>query len=121
MRILTLLLALALAGPAEFDRTVYDLGEISIKDGPQKCGFTVTNVSEEPFLIVAVVTSCGCTRAKWTRTEIAPGDKGEISIEYSNEEGPSIINKVITVYVSTERTPYILHLRGKVTNRKDNK
>lgn len=119
--LLTVLLALALAGPAEFDRTVYDFGEISIKDGPQKCEFSVSNVSDEPFLILAVVTSCGCTHAKWTRTPVNPGESGIINVEYSNDEGPSIINKTITVYISTERKPYILHLRGKVTNKKETK
>lgn len=121
MGILLTLLMIALAGPVEFDRTVYDFGEMSIKDGPQKCEFVVKNVGDKPFSILSAVTSCGCTEVKWTRTGIEPGSSGTVSVVYANDEGPTVFNKTVTVYTTAEKMPYVLHIRGKVTNRKKSK
>ena len=122
MKNLLIILMLALAGaPVEFDRTVYDFGEISIKDGPQKCVFTMTNNSEESVLIFSAVTSCGCTHPEWTRTAIGPGDKGTIEVTYSNDEEPSVFDKTVTVYTSAQQKPFVLHVRGRSTNRKVHK
>lgn len=117
MKILAILLAAVLAGPLEYDKTVHDFGEISIKDGPVSCTFTVTNVSDEPVTIFAVVTSCGCTSAEWTRTAIEPGGKGEIKATFSNEDGPYPFDKTLTVYTEAKK-PAILHIKGVVKNKK---
>ena len=113
--LLTLLLALALSAPFEFDRTVHDFGRISQKDGPVSCTFTVRNTGEEPLTIFAVVSSCGCTGAEWTRESIAPGDRGVVSVTYTNDEGPYPFDKTLTVYTSAQKKPVILLLKGVVT------
>lgn len=118
MKNLLLILMLALSGaPVEFDRTVYDFGEISIKDGPQKCSFAISNNSDEPLLIYSVVTSCGCTRPEWPRTAVKPGEQGVIGITYSNDEEPSVFDKTVTVYTSAQKKPFVLHVRGRSTNK----
>lgn len=122
MRNILVILLLALtAGEVEFDRTVYDFGEISIKDGPQKCSFVMTNTSDEPVLIYSAVTSCGCTHPEWPRTAVKPGEQGTITITYSNDEEPSVFDKTVTVYTSAQKKPYILHVRGRSTNKKVHK
>ena len=63
-------------GSARFDRTVYDFGKINTKDGAVSCSFEVSNIGDKPLNIFAVITTCGCTSVKWTRTDIAPGAKG---------------------------------------------
>ena len=113
--LLTLLLALAMGATFEFDKTVHDFGEISLKDGPLSCTVTVTNTGEEPLTIFAVVSTCGCTGATWTRESIAPGDSGEVSVTYTNDEGPYPFDKALTVYTSAQKKPVILHLKGVVT------
>ena len=113
--ILTLLLAVALAAPIQFDKTVHDFGEISTKAGKQTCTFTVTNDSEDALSIFAVVPSCGCTDVVWPREAIAPGAKGVITATYSNDEGTGTFDKTLTVYTSAQKKPVILHLKGSVT------
>ncbi|MCQ2181935.1 MAG: DUF1573 domain-containing protein [Bacteroidales bacterium] len=124
----TLLLAisvalLAFASPAHaqtpeqpFDKTVHNFGDITLKDGPQSCTFTFTNCTEEPAMILAAVSSCGCTEVKWTRESINPGEKGTVSATYSNDEGTFPFDKTLTVYVSYQKKPIILHLKGVVKN-----
>lgn len=101
-----------------FSSKVHDFGTISVKDGPQSCTFTLTNISKEPAVIYAVVSSCGCTDVKWTRTVIEPGAEGKVEATYSNDDGPYPFDKTLTVYVKDADKPVTLHIRGSVTNKK---
>ncbi len=112
--LIALLLSLALSAPLNFDKTVHDFGQVSQNAGPLTCTFTVTNSSDEPLTIFAVVSSCGCTEVKWTRETIAPGEKGSVTATYSNDEGPTYFDKTLTVYTSAQKKPVILHLKGIV-------
>lgn len=105
-------------GHARLDRTVYDFGEVSVKDGPLSCSFQLTNIGDDQLTIYAVVSSCGCTDVEWTRTALAPGETGTIKATYSNDEGPYAFDKVLTVYISDVRKPIILHIRGDVAKPK---
>lgn len=121
--VLSLFLGMTVSAQTEFggvvrlDRTVHDFGVISSSGGPVSCEYNVTNISDAPVAITSVVSSCGCTDVKWTRTDIRPGATGKISATYKNEDGPYPFDKTLTVYVSGVRKPVILHLRGVV---KDN-
>lgn len=99
-------------GVAEFDKTVYDFGDVMLSDGPLSCTFNVKNISQKPMLIHSVVTSCGCTDVKWTREPVMPGESGSISAVYTNDEGPYPFDKGLTVYISGIGKPVILRLRG---------
>lgn len=100
-----------------FDRTVHDFGTISVKDGPQSCSFTFTNCTAEPATILAAISSCGCTEVEWTRETLQPGEQGKVSATYSNDEGDYPFDKTLTVYVSYQKKPIILHLRGVVDSK----
>ncbi len=112
--LIVLLLSLALGAQPAFDKTVHDFGQVSQSAGPLTCTFTVTNSSDEPLTIFAVVSSCGCTGVEWTRETIAPGEKGSIKATYSNDEGPTYFDKTLSVYTSAQKKPVILHLKGIV-------
>lgn len=99
-------------GIAEFDKTVYDFGDVMLSDGPLSCTFNVKNISSKPMLIHSVITSCGCTDVKWTREPVMPGKSGTISAVYTNDEGPYPFDKGLTVYISGIGKPIILRLRG---------
>jgi len=101
-----------IAGRAEFDRTVYDFGDICISDGPVNCAYTVTNTGKDDLYIVDVVSSCGCTNVKWTKEAIKPGGKGTVTATYKNNEGPVPFDKQLTAYLSGVKQPVILRLRG---------
>lgn len=117
--IIAILLSLVLqaGGPVSFDKTVHDFGEVSQKDGELSCTFTVTNTGDEPLIIFAVVSSCGCTNVTWTRETIAPGEKGKVTATYSNDEGPYPFDKRLSVYTSADSKPVILHFKGVVRKK----
>ena len=102
----------------QWDRTVYDFGDVSVTDGPLTCTFTLTNKGSNPIAIYEVVSSCGCTDVKWTRETLQSGESGTISATYKNEDGPLPFDKTLTVYISGVRRPVILRLRGVVHEKK---
>lgn len=71
--------------PAEikFDKTVHNFGTFTDKEAVQECTFTFTNVGEAPLVINQAVASCGCTVPTYTKTPIAPGQKGSIKVTYN--------------------------------------
>lgn len=96
----------------EFDKTVHQFGDIISGSGPVSCTFTVKNIGTQPVVIYSAVTTCGCTKAEWTKEPIMPGKTGKISASYSNDEGPHPFDKSITVYMSEPKKPIILKMRG---------
>ena len=96
----------------EIDKVTHNFGDILEGSGPVSCDFTLTNNGDDPFVIYSVTTSCGCTKAEWTHSPIKKGEKGKVTITYSNDEGPYPFDKNATVYVSGINKPVILKLRG---------
>lgn len=109
-----LALPVASAPDAVFDRTFHDFGKVTTKDGPLSCVFNVKNTGSDPMYIVSVLSSCGCTNVKWTKTAIAPGESGQVEATYSNDEEPGAFDKALTVYTTASPRPIVLHLRGSV-------
>ncbi len=101
-----------LSNGAEFDRTTHNFGSILLDSGPVSCTFNLSNNGSKPVVIYTVTTTCGCTDVEWTREPIKPGGKGHIKVTYSNDEGAYPFDKSITVYMSDEKRPVILKLRG---------
>ncbi|HIZ85161.1 MAG TPA: DUF1573 domain-containing protein [Candidatus Coprenecus stercoravium] len=95
-----------------FDKVVHDFGDIMIADGPQTCTFKMKNIGDKPVVIYRVVTSCGCTEPSWTQAPVRPGETAEITVEFSNDQGPYPFNKPVTVYVSELPKPVVLKVRG---------
>lgn len=100
------------ADAAEFDRVLYDFGDVMLSDGPLKTTFHVKNIGKEAMVIYNVASSCGCTDVDWTRNPLRPGETGTISATYSNDEGAFPFDKTLTVYLSVQKQPVILRFRG---------
>lgn len=98
-----------------FQKTVHDFGTFSETSGPKSCVFTYKNETDIPIFIREVVTSCGCTTTEWTKKPVKPGESGKIKVTFTNENGAFIMDKTITVYISSRVTPTILRVKGIVT------
>lgn len=85
----------------KFERTVLDFK--SVESGEVVQGsFAFTNEGKYPLVIYEVNTSCGCTVADYPRGEIAPGEKGMISVKYDSEGSAGMrISKEVTVNANT--------------------
>ena len=101
-----------------FNKLIHDFGDILLSDGKKSCSFSYTNKGSKPIVIQQVITFCGCTDSKWDKTPIMPGKSGQISVTFSNDQGPYPFEKVLTVYSTASDTPVILRIRGIVHEKK---
>ena len=59
--------------------------------------FTFTNTGTEPITIAEAAPSCSCTVADYTKTPIAPGEKGWVKAVYETQGHPGFFKKFIRV------------------------
>ena len=83
----------------QFDQTTYDFGMIREEGGKVTARFNFTNVGTEDLVLKSVRPGCGCTAANYTKTAIAPGERGYIDATYNPSGRPGSFNKNIKVTI----------------------
>ncbi len=76
--------------------------------------FTFTNTGNEPLIISNAKGSCGCTVPEWPKTPIAPGEKGEIAIEFNSKGKKGKQTKTVTIQANTDPNPTRLTVKANV-------
>lgn len=80
--------------------------------------FQFVNSGKSPLLISGVYPSCGCTTMKdWSKDPIAPGESGQISVEFNSTGNSGKVDKTITVATNAEPANIVLHLVGDVLGK----
>ena len=99
-----------------FDTPKNYVGEILFQS-PKTVVFTYKNKGKEPIQITKVSPSCGCTEASWTKEEIAPNEKGQITVVY-DALLLGTFYKELAVYTSDNNEPQYLTMEGRVVTEK---
>lgn len=97
-----------------FNHATHDFG-IILRDKPVKAEFIVTNSGNSPLVLTNVTTSCGCTLAEWTKSPIAPGEKGVVSSVF-DAKAAGRFQKTIAVYSNASPNLIYLTIKGAVAN-----
>lgn len=87
----------AQAEAATFAQIKHDFGTFSEAKGKVTHVFEFTNDSKAPVILQDVKASCGCTTPTWTKTPVAPGEKGQVEVTYNAKGRPGAFSKTITV------------------------
>jgi hypothetical protein len=95
-----------------FDKLVHDYVTIA-QGGDGNCVFTFTNKGTKPLVLNNVRAFCGCTTPEWTKTPVAPGEKGTIKVRYNTSLVGSF-NKSITVNSNAANSEVKLSIKGQV-------
>ena len=85
-----------------------------------KIVFTFTNTGNKPLFLAEVKPSCGCTLADYTKSAVAPGQKGEVVAEYDSNHGMAgqQIRKTISVTCNAKnKTLSMLAFTGKIKEK----
>ncbi len=96
-----------------FESTTHDYGTV-VQASDGSCQFVFKNKGKAPIVLNEVKASCGCTVPEWTRTPVAPGEKGTIKVTY-NTNNVGAFTKSITVNSNAVNNPVILIIKGNVT------
>ncbi len=96
-----------------FSESTFDFGEV---DEGEKVShvYEFTNTGNEPLVISNAKGSCGCTVPKWPKTPIAPGETGEILVEFNSKGKPGKQTKRVTVTANTDPAQTFLTITGQV-------
>jgi len=77
--------------------------------------FVVKNTGDVPLQIKEVTVSCGCTAAKPSSSQIAPGKSAEIQVVFDSTNFTGKIHKTVTVISNAGRAPqYTFNIEGTI-------
>jgi len=102
-----------------FEQTSFDFGRIPFGE-PVSHAFKFTNTGQSPLKLLEVKPSCGCTTPQYTKTEVMPGEKGEILLQYDGK-GSGIVSKTATVTANTAQQTYQISFTAEVIKEDDTK
>ncbi len=98
----------------EFADLEFDYGTIKAGEKVSHT-YAFTNTGKEPLIISNAKGSCGCTVPKWPKDPIAPGEKGEIQVEFNSKNKKGKQSKRVTITANTDPGQTFLTIKGEVT------
>ena len=107
-----------LGAQIKFEQLSYDFGEIAEEGGSVEHDFVFSNTSSKPVVIVATTSSCGCTKAEFSRKPVMPGEKSSIKVVYNPLNYPGPFARKISIVTSEGELKEKLLVTGKVIPRK---
>ena len=96
-----------------FKETVYDFGEISVKDGKVSHEFTFTNDGDKNLVITNARADCGCTKPEYSDAPVAPGKSGKVKVTFA-PAAQGHFSKKITVTTNGVPRKARLLIKGEV-------
>ncbi|MBL6669934.1 MAG: DUF1573 domain-containing protein [Flavobacteriaceae bacterium] len=99
----------------QFDKVIHDFGTINEGDKVQTT-FSFTNTGKSDLIIVDARGSCGCTVPSYPKNvPIAPGDSGEILVNFDSSNKPNMQQKTVTIAANTQSGRETLRIKAMVT------
>ena len=103
----------------KFNKLTHDFGTFSEDNPVVECTFEFTNTGDAPLINNQAVASCGCTIPQYTKTPIAPGQKGTLKVTYNGKgKFPGHFKKTITVRSNGATEMIRLYIEGNMTETK---
>ena len=93
-----------------FDKKNWDFGTITDGEVVEHT-FRFTNTGTSDLVISSASASCGCTIPNWPKEPIAPGEKGEIKVEFNSNGKKDMVTKDITILANTNPVKTILQIK----------
>ena len=103
--------------PLRFDTLQHDFGTISESGGEVSCSFRCRNITDTPIVIVSASTSCGCTKAEFSRKPIMPDSVAEIKVRFNPLNYPGTFARKVMITTDKGVVAERLLVRGQVTPR----
>ncbi|MDX5438780.1 MAG: DUF1573 domain-containing protein [Pontibacter sp.] len=96
-----------------FEQTEYDFG--TIKQGETvEHTFEFTNTGSTPLIIENASATCGCTVPEWTKTPVAPGEKGTVAVKFNSTGKMGQQQPTVTIRANTSPNIVRVAMKGNV-------
>ena len=102
----------------KFFKNFYDFGEIAEDGGKKECVFSFRNTSSEPIIVLDAYTSCGCTKAEFSKKPVAPDSVSYIKVIYNPMNYPGKFARKVTIVTNRGTLKDQLLVTGNVIPRK---
>lgn len=89
-----------------------DFGTIPLNEKREHV-FKLVNTGNKPLVIYDVTTSCGCTKAEYSKEPVRPGETLDLKVIY-NAEDKGRFRKSLRVYCNAEEAPLKLTVMGTI-------
>ncbi|MCX2740466.1 DUF1573 domain-containing protein [Pontibacter anaerobius] len=96
-----------------FEQTEFDFG--TIKQGETiEHTFEFTNTGSTPLVIESASATCGCTVPEWTKTPVAPGEKGTVAVKFNSTGKMGQQQPTVTIRANTQPNIVRVAMKGNV-------
>jgi hypothetical protein len=96
-----------------FDEERFDFGEANEGEVVAHT-YKFTNTGKEPLIISRAKGSCGCTIPKYTTDPIAPGESGEMTVEFNTTGKRGKKSQKVTITANTNPPQSFIYIEGNV-------
>jgi len=105
-----------IAAEMTFEKLVHDFDTIPL-NGVAEYEFKFTNTGNEPLIIQACQSTCGCTVPICPRERpVLPGETGTIKVQYTTTYVAGPINRYFSVISNAKNSPVRLHIVGQISS-----
>ena len=94
----------------EFNETAWDFGKI-VEGEKVEHTFKFKNTGESDLIISNCSASCGCTIPNSPKEPIAPGESGNIKVEFNSAGKSDLVTKDITILANTNPVKTMLQIK----------
>ena len=101
-----------------FEKNSHNFGTIAEDGGIVSHDFRLHNSSSKPLVIVSAYSSCGCTKAEFSRKPVLPGSSTLIKVTFNPMNYPGTFARKIVIVTSDGALNEQLLITGTVTPRK---
>jgi len=98
----------------EFEQAAHDFGRL-IQGEKVSYSFKFKNTGNASLVISAVVPSCSCTVAQFTKTPILPGEEGFVTVNFNTETKKGMVSSSVVVQANTYPSETKLNLTATVS------
>lgn len=99
-----------------FEETSYNFGEIEEGEIVNHT-YKFTNTGTVPLLISNARSTCGCTVPVWPKDPVAPGESGELKVEFNSKGKKNTQKKPVTITANTYPSSTKVFLEGYVKSK----
>ncbi|MDE7411264.1 MAG: DUF1573 domain-containing protein [Paramuribaculum sp.] len=96
----------------KWDKSQHQFGAFREDVGQVSCIFTAVNTGQKPVVILSSQANCGCTRPRYDKNTVEPGDTLKLYVSFDPAGRPGRFAK--SIRLTTDETNYRLNIRGTV-------